>query len=345
MADDILLEVKNLKTHFPMHEGVVRAVDGVDLTIRRGVTLGLVGESACGKSVTARSIMRLVPRPGKIVDGQITLYTKKDLSPSAARIEKSVLTDLDPEGEAIRRIRGEEIAMIFQEPMTSLSMLYTVGFQIMEAILLHQDVSKREARETTIQMLGHVGIPNPEECVDSYPFQLSGGMQQRVMIAMALVCRPALLLADEPTTSLDVTIQAQIMELLSRLQRELGMAILLITHDLGVVAETCEEVAVMYLGEIVEFGDVDSVFHDPLHPYTRALLRSIPKLGESRREGLEPIQGAVPDAFNRPQGCPFHPRCDVATEVCAHQHPEMIRMPEGHLVRCVHYYDDGEPQV
>jgi len=344
MKDDLLLEVKDLRTHFPLHEGVVRAVDGVDLAIRRGTTLGLVGESGCGKSVTARSILQIVDKPGRIMSGSILLHRWGQNNEGVSSLSETVdLAKLDPHGAEMRAIRGNEIAMIFQEPMTSLSMMQTIGFQIVEGILLHQNVSKREARQMAIDMLERVGIPNASERVDAYPFQLSGGMQQRAMIAMALVCRPNLLIADEPTTALDVTIQAQIMELMSHLQNEMGMAILLITHDLGIVAEVCDEVAVMYLGEVVEFGDVDSIFHNPLHPYTRALLRSIPKLGESKKMELVPIEGMVPDAYSRPEGCPFHPRCDVVTETCPHQHPEMIRMPTGQLVRCVHYNSVGEP--
>jgi peptide/nickel transport system ATP-binding protein len=253
------------------------------------------------------------------------------------------LAALDPRGSEMRAIRGGEIAMIFQEPMTSLSMMHTIGFQIVEAILLHRHISQQEARETGIEMLHQVGIPKPEEWFDAYPFQLSGGMRQRAMIAMALVCQPSLLIADEPTTALDVTIQAQILELMRGLQRDLGMAVMLITHDLGVVAEMCDEVTVMYLGEAVEYGDVDSVFHSPLHPYTKALLHSIPRLGYSKEKPLEPIEGMVPDAFNRPSGCPFHPRCTVSVDTCSKVHPSMVRMDSGQTVRCVHYEHVGEP--
>ena len=344
MSNDILLEVKGLKTHFPLHEGVVKAVDGVDLTIKRGSTLGLVGESGCGKSVTAFSILQIVGRPGRIMEGHTLFHRPVRGQESESQMSEIIdLAALDPRGPEIRGIRGGEIAMVFQEPMTSLSMMHTIGFQIVEAIRLHRHISQQEARETAIEMLHQVGIPKPEEWVDAYPFQLSGGMRQRAMIAMALVCQPSLLIADEPTTALDVTIQAQILELMRELQRDLGMAVMLITHDLGVVAEMCDEVTVMYLGEAVEYGDVDSVFHNPLHPYTQALLRSIPRLGYSKEKALEPIEGMVPDAFNRPSGCPFHPRCTVSVPTCAENHPSIVRMENGQTVRCVHYEHIGEP--
>ena len=346
MNNDILLEVKGLKTHFPLHEGVVQAVDGVDLTIKRGTTLGLVGESGCGKSVTAFSILQIVGRPGRIMGGQILFHRPVRGQEGVSRTSETIdLAALDPRGPEIRGIRGGEIAMVFQEPMTSLSMMHTIGFQIVEAVLLHRHISQQEARETAIEMLHQVGIPEPEEWFDAYPFQLSGGMRQRAMIAMALVCQPSLLIADEPTTALDVTIQAQILELMRELQRDLGMAVMLITHDLGVVAEMCDEVTVMYLGEAVEYGDVDSVFHNPLHPYTQALLRSIPRLGYSKEKALEPIEGMVPDAFNRPSGCPFHPRCTGSVPACAENHPSMVRMANGQMVRCAHYEHVGEPMT
>jgi oligopeptide/dipeptide ABC transporter ATP-binding protein len=346
MNNEVLLEVKDLKTYFPLREGTVRAVDGVDVAVKRGTTVGLVGESGCGKSVTAFSILQIVGRPGRIMGGQILYHRRMDARGTSQTNEVIDLASLNPRSAQMRAIRGREIAMIFQEPMTSLSMMHTIGFQIVEAILLHQKITKVEARERAIEMLSYVGIPMPSERYDAYPFQLSGGMRQRAMIAMALVCRPSLLIADEPTTALDVTIQAQIMELMQRLQDEMDMAIMLITHDLGVVAEMCDEVAVMYLGEVVEHGDVRSVFENPLHPYTRALMRSIPKLGEGRRKELEPIEGTVPDAFNRPSGCPFHPRCTEApSAVCAEVHPEMIRAGSGRMVRCVLYQDNAEAAI
>jgi len=346
MNNGILLEVQSLKTYFPLHEGVVKAVDGVDLTIKRGSTLGVVGESGCGKSVTAFSILQIVGRPGRIMEGRILFHRPVPREDGLSQVSEIIdLAALHPRGPDMRAIRGGEIAMIFQEPMTSLSMMHTIGFQIVEAILLHRHIRQQEARQKAIEMLHRVGIPKPEEWFDAYPFQLSGGMRQRAMIAMALVCQPSLLIADEPTTALDVTIQAQILELMRELQRDLGMAVMLITHDLGVVAEMCDEVTVMYLGEVVEYGDVDSVFHNPLHPYTKALLRSIPRLGYSKEKELEPIEGMVPDAFNRPSGCPFHPRCTVSSRACAEAHPSMVTMENGQMVRCARYENLGEPMT
>jgi peptide/nickel transport system ATP-binding protein len=332
---NILLEVKNLKTYFLMDEGTVKAVDGVDFVVKRGSTIGIVGESGCGKSVTAMSILQLIDKPGRIVDGEILLY----------RESGSGAVDLARLGEQsieMRMIRGDSIAMIFQEPMNSLSPVHTIGNQIIEAIMLHRQVSKEAARAHAIELLGLVGIPRPEQRIDAYTFQLSGGMRQRAMIAMALSCNPLLLIADEPTTALDVTTQAQILELIRSLQHQMGMAVMLITHDLGVVAETCEEIVVMYLGEVVEQASVDSLFHDPKHPYTQALLRSIPRLGAGRTQQLNPIEGAVPDAFNRPSGCPFHPRCEqFMAGKCDVIHPDLIRLADGRGVRCLLYDTEG----
>ncbi len=343
MNTDLLLELKGLKTQFFLDEGTVEAVNGVDLTIRRGTTLGLVGESGCGKSVTAFSILNLVSRPGRVVGGQV-LYHKSNGSAGetgGVQIETIDLASLDPDGKQMSAIRGKEIAMIFQEPMVSLSMMHTIGFQIMEAILLHFEVSEGEARSRAIDMLTRVGIPNAAERVDTYPFQLSGGMRQRAMIAMALSCGPNLLIADEPTTALDVTTQAQILELMLKLQRELGMSILLITHDLGVVAETCDEVAVMYLGEVVEQGSVRQVFHNPAHPYTKALLNSIPRLGFSKEGRLSPIEGNVPDPYNRPDGCPFHPRCSYFINgKCDQADPTPVVLDDNRTVRCWLYLNE-----
>jgi peptide/nickel transport system ATP-binding protein len=345
MAENLLLEIKDLQVHFFLQEGVVRAVDGVNMKLKRGTTVGLVGESGCGKSVTAFSILQVVSRPGKIVGGEIWLYRPSDSTAGAnQQVEKTDLAALPIRSRAMRAIRGKDIAMIFQEPMTSLSMMHTIGFQIDEAIRLHNKISKEEARARGIELLRKVGIPKPEERFDAYPFQLSGGMRQRAMIAMALSCNPALLIADEPTTALDVTTQAQIMELILQLQQDLGMSVLLITHDLGVVAETCEEVMVMYLGEIVEHADVKTLFVEPLHPYTRALLNSIPRLGYGKSVELEPIEGMVPDPYNRPTGCPFHPRCpSIIQGVCDVEHPQMTELADGRLVRC-HLYS-GHAQV
>ncbi len=336
MTEDLLLEIKGLKTQFFLDEGLVEAVNGVNLKIRRGATLGLVGESGCGKSVTAFSILNLVTRPGRVVGGEILFHRSKDVSKGqGTQVETIDLAKLDPDGKQMSAVRGKEIAMIFQEPMVSLSMMHTIGFQIMEAILLHFEVSNQEARERAIRILNKVGIPNAAERVDAYPFQLSGGMRQRAMIAMALSCNPTLLIADEPTTALDVTTQAQILELMLQLQKEIGMSILLITHDLGVVAETCDEVAVMYLGEVVEQGSVRQIFHSPAHPYTQALLNSIPKLGSSKEGRLSPIEGSVPDPYNRPSGCPFHPRCvRIIHDLCDQADPPQMELKDGRAVRC-----------
>jgi peptide/nickel transport system ATP-binding protein len=336
--NEILLEVKGLKTHFLLDEGIVKAVDGVDFTLKRGITLGIVGESGCGKSVTAFSILQLVFKPGRIVEGQV-LFNRGAANGNADVVD---LVALPQWSQEIQDIRGDSIAMIFQEPMNSLSPVHTIGNQIMEGILLHRDMTKEQAREQAVELLRLVGIPNPDMRIDNYTFQLSGGMRQRAMIAMALACQPMLLIADEPTTALDVTTQAQIISLMQGLQKQFGMAVMLITHDLGVIAEMCDEVVVMYLGEVVEQASVDSIFYDPLHPYTQALLRSIPRLGLGREQKLDPIEGTVPDPFNRPSGCPFHPRCDKRIPgKCNVIHPELIHMPDGRTVRCVLYEETG----
>jgi peptide/nickel transport system ATP-binding protein len=315
------LEVRDLRTYFFPEEGTVKAVDGVAFDVYPRKTLGIVGESGCGKSVTARSILRIVERPGRIVDGSILLRREGD----EAGID---LSRLDPDGRDIRRIRGEEIALIFQEPMTSFSPVHTVGSQIVETIRLHQDVGKREARERAVDMLRQVGVSSPDRRVDQYAFELSGGLRQRAMIALALSCHPRILIADEPTTALDVTTQAQILDLLMVLQEHEGMAIILITHNLGVVAEMCDEVAVMYLGRVVEQGPVDAIFHDPKHPYTRALLRSMPSVKARVRSRLPGIEGSIPHPYNRPSGCPFHPRCpDFMPGRCDKEEP--VNRPVG----------------
>ncbi|HDI10865.1 MAG TPA: ABC transporter ATP-binding protein [Candidatus Acetothermia bacterium] len=320
-----LVEVKDLRTYFFTEDGVVKAVDGVSFAIEPEQTLGVVGESGCGKSVTALSIMGLVPMPpGKIVGGQVIFH--RDGQP----IE---LTKLNPKGREYRSIRGKEIAMIFQEPMTSLNPVFTIGYQIMEAIMLHQKVSKKEARQKAIEMLRQVGIPEPEQRVDEYPHQLSGGMRQRAMIAMALSCNPSLLIADEPTTALDVTIQAQVLDLMRDLQKSFHAAIMLITHDLGVVAEMCEEVVVMYLGKVVEHAKVRPIFHEPKHPYTQGLLKSIPSLA-TKKKRLEPIKGVVPDPLHAPPGCPFHPRCPHAMDICRREAPPLREVEPEHEVAC-----------
>ncbi len=321
-SKELLLEVKNLKTYFHTEDGVVKAVDGVSFEIYKGEVLGVVGESGCGKSVTSLSIMRLVQEPpGKITADNLTFEGDEILKKSES---------------AMRKIRGNDISMIFQEPMTSLNPVYTVGNQISEAIILHQKLSKDKAMEKSVEMLRKVGIPLPEKRVHEYPHQLSGGMRQRVMIAMALSCNPKLLIADEPTTALDVTIQAQILDLMGSLQRDFDAAIMLITHDLGVVAETADRVVVMYAGKVVEYSDVSTIFHEPRHPYTWGLLQSIPRLDEER-ERLLVIEGVVPNPLFLPDGCKFHPRCRFASEKCAEEEPELEDIDSGHQVRCWHY--------
>jgi peptide/nickel transport system ATP-binding protein len=343
--NDVLLEVKDLHTYFHLDQGIVKAVDGVDFTVMRGQTVGIVGESGCGKSVMARSILRIVPQPGRIGEGEILFHHNPENANGAPTSQVKQVIDLaklDPKGDEARAIRGGEISMIFQEPMTSLSPVHTIGNQIIEAIRLHQDVTKEQARQQAIEMLEKVNMPQPARTIDRYPYQLSGGMRQRAMIAMALSCQPTLLIADEPTTALDVTTQAQILTLLSELQRELGMAIIFITHDLGVIAQMVDYVVVMYLGKVVEVADVDSIFYDPKHPYTQALLRSIPRLGRKSARGisgrLTAIRGTVPDPYNIPSGCPFHPRCRKAIAgVCDQKEPPFLDVGEGHKVRCVLY--------
>ena len=314
-----LLRINGLKTYFFTHEGTVKAVDDINIKINKGETLGLVGESGCGKSVTALSIMRLIPTPpGKIVSGKILLEGKN-------------LLDLDE--KEMRKIRGRKISMIFQEPMTSLDPMFTIGDEIAEVIKLHQGLKKNEAREKAIESLRTVGIPDPEKRIKEYPHELSGGMRQRAMIAMALSCNPALLIADEPSTALDVTIQAQILRLIDELRKKFGTSVLLITHDLGVIAETCDNVAVMYAGHIVEHTDVNTLFHNPLHPYTKGLMKSIPRL-DIDTERLEIIKGLVPNLLNMSSGCPFHPRCDFCFERCTKKLPKLIEVEKNHLVRC-----------
>ena len=327
---DPLVTIEGLKTHFPLDKGTVQAVDGVDLSVPRGKTLCVVGESGCGKSITAFSLMRMLASPGRIVEGTITLNHPEGTS--------VCLTDLAEDGEQMRAIRGRDIAMVFQEPMTSLSPVHTVGSQIVEAVRLHMDLDKKGARAHAVEIMRRVGVPDPERRFGEYPHELSGGLRQRAMIAMALSCRPALLIADEPTTALDVTIQAQILALMRQLQAELGMAILLITHDLGVVAQMAHEVAVMYLGRVVEYGTVQQIFEDPQHPYTQALLRSLPgtHIGE-RKAALAVIEGSVPDPFDRLAGCPFAPRCrEVEVGFCdVGSRPLLVEVSAGHTTACL----------
>ncbi len=315
-----LLQVKNLRTSFFTPEGELRAVDDVSFEIEEGKTMGLVGESGCGKSVTALSIMRLIPSPpGKVVGGQI-FFGGRDL--------------LKLNGEDMRKVRGNEISMVFQEPMTSLNPVFTIGNQIVEAIYLHQGLGKREARDKAIEMLRLVKIADPQVRVDVYPHQLSGGMRQRVMIAMALSCNPKLLIADEPTTALDVTIQAQILDLMKELQEKLGMALLLITHDLGVVSEQADEVAIMYAGKIVEQARPETIFSRPFHPYTLGLLNSMPGISGGKKKRLEAIPGVVPSPLELPGGCRFRDRCPKAAGICAEGEPELVRKQKGRWVAC-----------
>ncbi len=334
---EALLVVEGLKTHFFLDDGTVRAVDGVDLSLPSGKTVCVVGESGCGKSITARSILGLVDSPGRVVDGHIW-WRLDDAEPGGASDDRSRvdLASFDTHGEPMRQIRGNEIAMVFQEPMASMSPVYTVGNQLTEAIMVHQPVSRSEAWQRGLQLLERVGIPRPAQTMDSYPFQLSGGMCQRVMIAIALSCGPRLLIADEPTTALDVTTQARIIDLLVDVQADTGMALMFITHDLGVVAEIADEVVVMYLGTVVEQGSVDDIFHDPQHPYTKALLESIPTMGRGVRQPLTSIRGQVPHPLDRPRGCPFHPRCDRAVPgLCDTSEPPTVDLGQGRRVRCV----------
>jgi peptide/nickel transport system ATP-binding protein len=323
-----VLSVRDLAVDFVQDTGAIRALDGVNLDLHEGRVLGVVGESGCGKSVTARAILRLIDRPGRIAAGRVLL------DPDTP--EQLELSSLDPEGSAMRAVRGGRIGLIFQEPMTALSVHYTVGNQIVEAIRAHSDLTKAAARERVIALLNEVGIPRPETRIDAYPFQLSGGLRQRVGIALALAAEPQILIADEPTTALDVTTQAQILALLRRLQRTKGVALMLITHDMGVIAQMADDVAVMYLGRIVEFAPVAELFASPRHPYTRALLRSVPNLRAGPRERLATIGGAVPHPGARPVGCPFHPRCpEVIPGRCATEAPPEI--PSGQTgASCFH---------
>jgi len=348
-GDVPILAVRDLRTYFFPREGTVKAVDGASFEVRAGKTLGLVGESGCGKSVTARSILRLVERPGRIVGGSIELRPASRDGRNGSRVAAPVdLVGLDAGGSRMREIRGGEIGLVFQEPMTSFSPVHTIGNQIVETVRLHQRVSRDVARRRALEVLRLVGIPRPERRVDEFAFQLSGGLRQRAMIALALSCGPRLLIADEPTTALDVTTQAQILDLLRHLQDQQGMALVLITHNLGVVAEMCDEVAVMYLGRVVERGSVDAIFHAPAHPYTRALLRSIPSIHATPRSRLPIIPGAVPHPYNRPAGCLFHPRCpDFMPGVCDRAEPALAPVGDGHAVSCFAHHppapSDGRP--
>jgi oligopeptide/dipeptide ABC transporter ATP-binding protein len=325
-----VLEIKNLKTQFFLERGVVKAVDGVSLALRRKQTLGLVGESGCGKSITALSIMRLIKSPpGKIVAGEILLHQRNGASQTTVDIAK-----LHPGAPAMRSIRGGEVAMVFQEPMTSLNPIYTIGSQIAETVRLHQRVGKREALERALEMLRKVQIADAARRLNEYPHQLSGGMRQRVMIALALSCNPAVLLADEPTTALDVTVQAQIIDLMRALQDDFDSSIVMITHNLGVVSQMADHVAVMYLGKIVEYADVRELFHHPLHPYTVGLLNSVPVLGKKRGQRLVPIRGMVPSPTATIRGCPFASRCPHVMSKCLEEMPPLAEVRPGHTAAC-----------
>ena len=333
-----LLSVRELSTHFPLDEGTVVAVDGASFDLYPSQTLGIVGESGCGKSVTARSILGILDKPGEIVGGEIMFRYK---GRNSDQEEMRDLTAFDPDGSEMRDIRGREIAYVFQEPMTSFSPVHTVGNQLMEAIMLHRDVDKSEAREIGAEMLRRVGIPLPDRRMDEYSFQLSGGLRQRAMIAMALSCSPRILIADEPTTALDVTTQAQILDLMINLQREQDMAIMLITHDLGVIAEMADYVVVMYLGRVVESAPVDDIFHNPQHPYTRALLQSIPHIQTDRaQDRLASITGSVPHPYARPSGCPFNPRCPAFLPgICDENEPSLKPIGPDHQVSCFLHHE------
>jgi len=333
MDNEVLLEIQDLRIGFPLDEGNVQAVQSVSFTVRRGEILGIVGESGCGKTVTAQSVLRIIPPPGRIEAGQILFHR-----PGSNGQGVVDLAHLDPTGSQIRTTRGTDIAMIFQEPMSSFSPVHTIGSHTIEAILLHQNVSKAKAREMTIELLRLVGISGAEQRIDNYPHQFSGGMRQRAMIAMALSCNPALLIADEPTTALDVTIQAQILDLMRDLQKRLGMAVMFITHNLGVIAQIADTVAIMYLGQVVEYGPVREILRNPKHPYTVDLLRAVPRLGKTAGQRLVAIEGSIPSPFQRPSGCPFHPRCSRAMEGrCNIQMPALTQLDDQHSVRCLLY--------
>lgn len=330
-----VLEVENLRVHFFLDEGIVRAVDGVSFSVEAGKTLGIVGESGSGKSVIGQSILRIVPPPGRIVDGKMLLRVDNREGQS----EQVELSSLDPHGRGARAIRGREVAMIFQEPMNSFSPVHTVGSQIIEALSLHTDVSGAEARNRAIEMLGRVGIPQPEHRIEAYPHQLSGGMRQRAMIAMALVCKPRVLIADEPTTALDVTIQAQILELLKSLQEEFGMAILFISHNLGVISEISHDVLVVYFGRVMERAPVNVLFEHPLHPYTQALLKSVPGIDTPVRSHLATIEGTLPDPHTDVRGCPFFWRCTKCggNTKCRDNEYRLMEVADHHFLACNHF--------
>lgn len=331
---DYILQVKDLKTDFKVGRRTIHAVNGVTFDVQRGKTLCVVGESGCGKSVTAHSVMQLLPPNGYIAGGSVEYYPKAD--------QCQVLSEYKKNGREIRQIRGKEISMIFQDPMSTLNPVYTVGSQIMEMLNSHEKVSKRDGRERIIKLLADLGIPNPEIRYDQYPHEFSGGMKQRIMIAIAMICNPTILIADEPTTALDVTIQAQILELIQKMQKEYGTSVILITHNMGIVAEIADDVAVMYMGRVVEFGSVKQIFTNPTHPYTKALMRSVPVLGMDRDQELATIEGSTPDASTVFNGCEFAGRCEFATEACFNRFPVDTVVEDGHRVRCLMYEEKTE---
>jgi len=330
---DIILKVDGLQTKFHSDKKIVNAVSGVNFELERGKTLCIVGESGCGKSVTAHSIVQLIPPTGFIAGGTVDYYPEPD--------KKIRLTDYDRHSKEVRAIRGADIAMIFQDPMTSLNPVYTVGDQVAENLLNHEKMTKQEARKRVVAMFEQLGIPEAEKRYDSYPHQFSGGMRQRVMIAIAMICNPKILIADEPTTALDVTIQAQILELMKKMQDQYGTSVILITHNMGIVAEVADNVAVMYMGRIVEFGTFKQIFTEPKHPYTRALMRSVPVLGMAKDQKLETLEGSTPDASTVFTGCEFANRCVHATEACKNRFPVDTKSEDGHVVRCLMYEKDG----
>lgn len=327
MQSDTIISVKNLKTYFYTNQRCNKALNGVSMKIQRAKTLCIVGESGCGKSVTASSIMQLLPKLSRIEEGEIIYHSGDERGDIK-------IHELERNGKMMRSLRGKDIAMIFQDPMTALNPVYTVGWQISEMLRTHEQMTKQQARERTLELLKQMGIPFPEKRIDEYPHQFSGGMRQRAMIAMAMSCNPKVLIADEPTTALDVTIQAQIFELMDKLKKDFQTAIMLITHDMGVVCELADDVAVMYMGNIIESGTAKEVLANPGHPYTRALLKSIPILGKGANQDINPIRGSTPDPLNRPKGCQFAPRCDYANDKCNEAMPDEVIVDGTHMVRC-----------
>ncbi len=330
---DFILQVKDLKTEFKVGKRIVHAVNGVSFNLERGKTLCVVGESGCGKSVTAHSVLQLLPSNGRIAGGSVEYYPESG--------ECLPLSTYKKNGKKMRSVRGKDISMIFQDPMSTLNPVYTIGDQIMEMLVAHEKVSKAEGKARIIKLLADLGIPEPEIRYDQYPHEFSGGMKQRVMIAIAMICNPAILIADEPTTALDVTIQAQILDLIQKMQKEFGTSVILITHNMGIVAEIADDVAVMYMGRVVEYGTLEQVFTKPSHPYTKALMRSVPVLGMDKNRELDTIEGSTPDASTVFTGCEFADRCEFATEACSKRFPVDTVIEEGHTVRCL-LFEEGE---